>query len=312
MRRRLQYWRAIDHHGIPVTQPSPIDLVATLRHSASVGLDRYWECRNGMTVLAHPVAVTNEPVMILDRVRTSNYPSAGDANGNRHPIPLRQGDTLLEPTYAMFLSDGIIAILTGGDGPHAQRLAEYLREKFHVNWSLEPILRDNLDEVLAELRITEVEFSIPAERIDRDLVGGDLFAALDAGRQLANDGTVRIGMSVGQKGDQNFKQRMSNRYHEVIDRLRQSAGLGEFNTARVRGQRRGNPQAIDLIQDRLVHTVDVEDDRWFDPDSSVQYASEVLTSEVDSGEFAANRIVSSNAGSVLQFNSERRHEQATD
>lgn len=286
MRRRLQYWRVVDGNGAPLEAPDPWRITATLTNAKRRGVDRHFECKNGMTVLGHPVEHSAGPIIVLDRVRTGNYPSAGDGAGNRRPIPLGEDDVLLEPTYVLFLQGGYVAILAGGDGPHAQRLAEYIRGKFNCEWRIEPVLRDNLDEVLAEMRITELQISVPTSSITRELVGGDWFEALEAGKRLAEDGTVRIGMSVGRKGDQNFKERMSEMYRARVFQLRQSLGLQDFNSARVHGRRLGNPQMVDLIEDRLVHSVEVEADQWFDSDLSVEYASEVLVGEVSSGEYS--------------------------
>ena len=262
----------------------------------------------GMLILAHPVPSAEDPVIILDRVRTGNYPSAGDENGNRRQIPLAEGEVLLEPTYVMFLEEGFVAILTGGDGPHAQRLADYIRIKFSVDWRLEPVLRNNLNEVLEEMRITEINIAVPGERINRELVGGDWFEALDAAKKLTDDGIVRIALSVGQKGDQTFKQRMSEKYHGLVKRMQQAVGLQNFKTAKVTGVRNGNRQIINLIEDQLVETVDVEEDRWFDPEKSVEYATNVLLREVNKGSYREYRIGESDVANVVKFNPERTDE----
>lgn len=312
MRRRLQYWRAFTRDGHPATTPKPIDIIETLVNARQRNIDRHWECQNGMTVLAHPAPSKNEPVVILDRVRTGNYPSAGDANGNRRRIPLGRGEVLLEPTYVMFLEEGYIAVLTGGDGPHAQRLAEYLRIKFNADWWLEPVLRDNLDEVLEEMRITEISISVPADLISRDLVGGDWYQALEAGKQLTEDGMVRIGLSVGQKGDRSFKEQMSEKYHDLVSSLRQAIGLQDFKTASVMGVRNGNRQMINLIEDQLVESVDVEDDKWFDSDKSVEYATNILRREVSQGPHKNKKIDAIRGADVIAFDSRRSDGPETD
>lgn len=312
MKRRLQYWRALDKLGNPAITPRPVDIVSTLEDARQKGSDRHWECRNGMTVLAHPVTGPQAGTIILDRVRTGNYPSAGDADGNRRPIPLGDEDVLLEPTYAMFLNDGIIALLTGGEGPHAQRLAEYMREKFGVDWTLEPVLRDDLDEILEQMRITELQVAVPVDKINRDLVGGDWYEALESGKRLAEDGVVRIGMSIGRKGDQAFKQRLSDAFRQRVGQLRQSLGLQDFNSAKVRGQRNGDAQTIDLLEDRLVHSVEVEDDIWFDTERSIAYASEVLQTQIDQGQFSDLRVADDpKSGRILPFNPGRSRDAET-
>lgn len=212
----------------------------------------------------------------------------------------------------MFLGGGYLAVLTGGDGPHAQRLAEYMREKFGVDWSIEPVLRDNLDEVLAEMRITEVKVSVPAERITRELVGGDWYSALESGKQLVDDGIVRIGMSVGQRGDRTFKQRMSDQFHARVEQLRQSFGLHEFKAAKVTGSRQGNSQTIDLIEDRLVETVEVEEDRWFDSNESTSYAADILVREIEGGPYSEYRLAATADGQIIDFNPGRSNDREVD
>lgn len=237
-------------------------------------------------VLGHTITGAPGPALILDRVRTGNYPSAGDSAGNRLPIPLGNGEVLLEPTYALFLKNGLLAVLVGGDGPHPQRIGEYIREKLALGWYLEPVLRDDLDEVLNELRITELQVSIPAELINRELVGGDWYEALESASRLASNGIVRIGMSIGRRGNREFKARMNDYFHAKLSELRQAAGLTHFQSAKVHGEYRGNPQVVDLIQDRLVLSVEVDEERMSDPDEAVSYATEVLMSEVRNGPFA--------------------------
>jgi hypothetical protein len=150
---------------------------------------------------------------------------------------------------------------------------------------LQPVLREDLDAVLAEMRLTEVQIAIPAERITRDLIGGDWAEALDMGKRLTQDGTVRIGMSVGRSGDRDFKERMSLRYHELVNALRTSVGLSELSAARVRGVYRGSSETIDLLEDRLAEQVNVDGDRWSDPDRAIEYARETLLTQIEQGPF---------------------------
>ncbi|WP_139204891.1 hypothetical protein [Arthrobacter sp. OV608] len=187
----------------------------------------------------------------------------------------------MEPTYFSFLDNNVVAALVNGNGPHPQRLAEYIRLKFRTPVGLVPVLRRDLDAVLRRMRITEVEVAVPAERLDRELVGGDWVAALDGARSLSHDGVIRIGLSVGQKGDAFYKASFSEHVRTLVDQLRQATGFGDLTTARVAGSVRGDRQVVDLINDRFVERVDVDPDKFGDPERATNYARDVLTAVAD-------------------------------
>jgi hypothetical protein len=234
-----------------------------------------------MTVIAHAAGQTPLPTVLLDKVRRENYPSIGDSAGHRQRMRLNEGEGLLEPTYFSFLPNNLIAALVNGNGPHPQRLAEYVRTKFRTPMAIVPVLRRDLDAVLREMRFTEVEVAVPAERVDRDLVGGDWVEALDGARSLSHDGVIRIGLSVGQKGDAFYKATFSDHVRSLVSELRQATGFGEFSTARVAGQVRGSRQVIDLINDKFVERVDVDPDKFGDPEQATHHAKEILAAVAD-------------------------------
>ena len=236
-----------------------------------------------MTVIAHAAGVVPLPTILLDKVRRENYPSIGDEEGTRQPMRLNAGEGLLEPTYFSFLENNVVAVLVNGNGPHPQRLAEYVRTKFSTPMAIVPVLRRDLDTVLDQMRFTQVEVAVPAERVTRDLVGGDWVEALDGARNLSQDGTIRIGLSVGQKGDAFYKKTFSDRLRSLTSELRQATGLGEFSTAKVTGKiagRSGN-QVIDLINDKFVERVEVDPDKFADPDQATSHAKEILAAAAD-------------------------------
>ena len=110
--------------------------------------------------------------------------------------------------------------------------------------------------------------------------------ALDSGAELAEHGVIRIGMSVGRKGDTGYKNRMSDHYHHVVNTFRQSTGLGQFNSIKVKGVRNGNAQTLDLLEDQLVNIVEVDPDKWFDPDKSAKQARKVLIKNIREGRYS--------------------------
>ena len=138
-------------------------------------------------------------MIILDKVRRDDVPSVGDPKGNRTRLALAEGSALLEPTYIAFLSDNVVAVVNG-NGPRPKRLAEYINQKFSAGVSLEPVLRGNYDTILRDMQISRIDIAIPADRVTRELVGGDWVEALDGAHRLTENGIIRIGMSVGTAG----------------------------------------------------------------------------------------------------------------
>ncbi len=68
------------------------------------------------------------PMIVLDRVRSTNLPSVGDAAGNRRPLNLGGGTGLLEPTFFALLDHNAVAVLTSGNGPRPKRLVVLPRQ----------------------------------------------------------------------------------------------------------------------------------------------------------------------------------------
>lgn len=291
MKRSVQFWRIVSKTSADLPGKFPADkLVDALDVANQGGLDRHYLCRSGMRILAHSGGSAPLPTVLLDKVRGENFPSVGNARGQRTRMPLNVGEGLLEPTYFSFLNNNVVAVLVGGHGPHAQRLSEYLQFKFSMPVSLVPVLRQDLDQVLDEMRLTQIELAIPAEQIDRNLIGGDWVEALDGASRLTHDGVIRIGLSVGRAGDAHYKQAFSRRLQELTDHLRQAAGIGALKTAKVSGVHQGNPQVVDLVNDKFVERVEVDADRFNDPDLALGYAREVLHSAVTENQEFLDRV----------------------
>lgn len=284
MQRTVQYWRIVNTDGSPIDGVFPAaDVADILAQAERDHCDRYRYCRDGMVLIGHGIRVArSEPMLILDKVRRENLPSVGDLDGSRLSIGLSPGQGLLEPTFCMFGPHNVVAMLTSGNGPRANRLAEYLRAKLGVEIGLDPVLTQDLDKVLDEMRASAIEVSIPAERVTRDLVGGDWAAALEANRRLAdNGGVIRIGMSVGHKGSQTHKNSVRQHIRQLIDSLRSSGAVDQFKSAKVTGTLRGSQRSIDLHADQFVEKVSVDADTITNPESSVAYAREILRRELD-------------------------------
>lgn len=279
MQRSVQYWRLVKTDGSPLDGRFPAARVAQLRRDAQdSGRDRHVSCRDGMVLIAHAERRrSRNPLITLDKVRRENLPSVGDRVGSRRPIGLASDEGLLEPTYCMFVHDNVVAMLVSGNGPRAKRLCDYLSARLSVEVGVDPVLTRDLDRVLDEMQISSINIAIPANRIDRALVGGDWVESLDAGRALAqNGGVVQVGMAVGRRGDRAYKHSIRVRIRSLIDQLRGSGALSEMQSARVTGTIQGSQRSGDLMADRFVETVDVETDRLAHPEQSVDYARAVL------------------------------------
>lgn len=275
MNRTVQYWRLLQPDGTPLPGKFPAEqVVRRLNQAEADGLNRYRRCPDGMLLIAH--GTDDNRMMILDKVRRENLPSIGSAAGARRAIGLTPDEGLLEPTYCLFGERNIVAMLTSGDGPRARRLVDYLESKLEIDIEIEPVLTQNLDQALDEMSVSRIDVAIPATRINRELVGGDWVQALDGARALAQDGVVRIGISVGRRGTGAQKDAIRRRLRELVDNLRGSGALSEFESARVVGSVSGTQQSVDLLEDRFVERTVVDADRLNDPVRSTAYARELL------------------------------------
>ncbi|MGV0772879.1 oxidoreductase [Mycobacterium syngnathidarum] len=275
MNRTVQYWRLLQPDGAALPGEFPAEqVVRRLSCAEAEDRNRYRRCPDGMLLIAH--GTRDDRMLILDKVRRENLPSIGSAAGARRAIGLTPDEGLLEPTYCLFGERNIVAMLTSGDGPRARRLADYLEHKLEIAVGIEPVLTQNLDQALDEMSVSRVDVAIPADRINRELVGGDWVQALDGARALAHDGVVRIGISVGRRGTGTQKEAIRRRIRELIDALRGSGALSEFESARVVGSISGTPQSVDLLEDKFVEKTRVDADRLNDPERSTAYARELL------------------------------------
>lgn len=275
MNRTVQYWRLLQPDGAALPGEFPAEqVVRRLSCAEAEDRNRYRRCPDGMLLIAH--GTRDDRMLILDKVRRENLPSIGSAAGARRAIGLNPDEGLLEPTYCCFGERNIVAMLTSGDGPRARRLVDYLEHKLEIAVGIEPVLTQNLDRALDEMSVSRVDVAIPADRINRELVGGDWVQALDGARALAHDGVVRIGISVGRRGTGTQKEAIRRRIRELIDALRGSGALSEFESARVVGSISGTPQSVDLLEDKFVEKTQVDADRLNDPERSTTYARELL------------------------------------
>ncbi|MCA4135677.1 hypothetical protein [Arthrobacter sp. M4] len=277
-RRSLQFWRIARVNGEDLTRPFPARRLAEVLLSAERrGVDRRLSSPDGSVVMAHARAVAPIPVVLLDRVRESNFPSVGDSAGQRKALPLAPGDHLLETTYFGFLKRNVLAVLTSANGPRASRLCEYLEGMFGLGVELVPVLREDVDQILARLQVSKFEFAVPAGKLN-DGAQGEWAEVLGSASRLMTQGTFRMSLSVGRSGNATEKQRVRERIQQLIEQFRRSATLEQFDYAVAEGRDSvsGDREIVDLLKDRFIARVEVAADVVNDPQKSTEEAISIF------------------------------------
>lgn len=283
MLRTVQFWRLAHRDGSPMLAPFPGGLVVRELQSAEAqGRHRYRTCWDGTEILGQGLGVSPHPLVALYRTRRDNLPRLDD-NGQIARLPLTKAQALAEPSFFAFLPRNVIALLFNNDGPRASRLADYLNAKLGCDVSLQPVYREDLADVLAEMRMTAVELSIPAAQVPM-LGGGDDWAeVLDNASRLVNDGGIRIRVSVGRTGNAAAKQAKSNRIRDLVGLLRNRSQdqMGHLGKARVEGKEPGssNPITVDLLNQKFVARVEVPGEALSDPTEAASAAMDAIDAE---------------------------------
>lgn len=286
-RRSVQFWRIGQVNGDELARPFPGRRVAEVLKAAEAnGVDRHFTCADGTVLLAHSRALSPHPVVLLDRVRDSNLPSVGDPAGHRKPLPLGPGDHLLETTYFAFLKHNVIAVLTSGNGPRASRLGEYLAGTLGQDLGLVPVLREDVEEILARLEVSRFEFALPAERLSGGLMGGEWADVLDSASRLMNEGSFRISLSVGRTGKAEDKQRIRERIQHLIDLFRRAGSVEQFDYVVAEGKdsQTGDREVVDLLKERFIAHIEVDPDAFNDPMRSTREAIGILNRQAQDNE----------------------------
>jgi len=286
-RRSVQFWRIEQLNGDELNRPFPARRVAeVLKNAQDAGTDRHFTSVDGTVLLAQTASMAPHPVMLLDRVRDTNLPSVGDFLGRRKPLPLAPGDHLLETTYFAFLKRNVIAVLTSGNGPRASRMAEYLEGMLGLEPGLVPVVREDIEEILARLEVSRFEFALPAERLSGRLMEGEWADVLDSASRLMNEGTFRISLSVGRSGKAEDKQRIRDRIQQLIDLFRRAGSVEHFDYVVAEGKDSltGDREVVDLLKERFISHVEVDPDVFNDPQKSVAEAIAILNKQARDNE----------------------------
>lgn len=279
LKRSVQFWRIGQLNGDELLRPFPARRVAeVLKDAETGGVDRHYSCADGTILLAQAAAVAPLPVLLLDRVRAGNLPSVGDSAGRRKPLPLEAGDNLLETTYFGFLKQNVLAVLSSGNGPRAARLGEYLCGMLGLEPSLEPVVREDVEDILERLDVSRFEFSLPAGRLSGKLMEGEWADVLDSASRLMSEGTFRVSLSVGRSGTAQEKQRIRDRIQQLIELFRRSGSMEQFDhvVAEGRDSVSGDREVVDLLKERFISYVDVDAGIFNDPARSAAEAVAIL------------------------------------
>jgi len=286
-RRSVQFWRIEQLNGDGLGRPFPARRVAeVLKKAQDAGIDRHFTSVDGTVMLAQTVSLSPHPVLLLDRVRDTNLPSVGDTLGRRKPLPLAPGDHLLETTYFAFLKRNVIAVLTSGNGPRPSRLGEYLEGMLGLEPGLVPVVREDIEEILARLEVSRFEFALPAERLSGKLMEGEWADVLDSASRLMNEGTFRISLSVGRSGKAEDKQRIRDRIQQLIDLFRSAGSVEHFDYVVAEGKDSltGDREVVDLLKERFISHIEVDADVFNDPQKSTAEAIVILNKQATDNE----------------------------
>jgi hypothetical protein len=281
--RTVQFWRIAQRDGSALPAPFPGGtVVRRLQSAAKKGERRYRQCSDGMEILGEGLILRPHPLVAIYRTRRDNLPRLDD-DGRIGRLPLSGTQALAEPSFFAFLPRNIVGLLFNNDGPRAARLADYLNAKFGCNVSLQPVYREDLAEVLDEMRMTAVELSVSSAQVPM-LGGGDDWAeVLDNAKNLLEDGAITLKMSIGRSGDAAARQARTNKIRGLVDLLRgrDQDQMGHFNRVKVVGTEPGtkNPITVDLLNQKFVAHVEVDAEILFDAERAAPAASAVIDAQ---------------------------------
>lgn len=283
MQRTVQFYRLTDSMGndLPYEFPAT-DLVRRLQEMEEQDLDRKIECRDGMELLAQGVEVRTFPALAMYRTRRANLPHL-EEDGVISDLPLGDTQTLAEVTYFGFFDRNVVAVIYNHEGPRAKRLGFYISGMFDINVGMSPILRDDLAELLEQMRLTAIEISIPSAQIPTLVAPGEDWArSLDSAAQLMQDGLIRMAVSVGQSGSREQKRIRGRRIRELATQLFASReDLVEFRSATVRGVNleTNREQGVNLLEQMFVSQIEIPDEEMTTIGEATQSAMRYLGDE---------------------------------
>ncbi|EPR77227.1 hypothetical protein ADILRU_0430 [Leifsonia rubra CMS 76R] len=267
-KRRVQFWRITDGVGDPLAFKFPAEeVVNEVATAVATGLGRYLTLSDGAQILGQAESgQQGSQCLILYNRRTVNLPRH-ELDGVISTLALSTRAALAEATFFVFLPRNIVAVLYNQQGPSAGKLAGYLQAKLNLDIALEPIYRQDALEILANMDLSKLVISIDAAQAhliqgSDDSESRNIAQAVDSMAQYAAGGVIEVAISVGTKGVQESRNLVKERIHRLAMSLARSTGLQYFNKAKAYGREGGTtePLDVDLLHDRLVFAVEVEDE----------------------------------------------------
>lgn len=280
MLRTVQFWRLAGADGTALRRQFPAaDAVRQLAAAQRNGLRRYRTAPDGTEVLAEALADAPHPLIALYRTRRVNLPRVDD-NGTILPLPLTAAQAVAEASYFSFQPRNVVAVLHNNEGPRAPRLVDYLNSKLGAAVSLQPILRSDIAKVLADMRMTSVELSVSSAQVAA-VGGGDGWAQLlDNASALMRDGAISVKISIGRGGSAADRASRGEQIRALVRQLRgrDPGQLTSLNRAKVTGVPAGfgSPITVDLLAEKFVARVGVDDELAVDVGAAAQAAGDLL------------------------------------
>ncbi|GAB3606806.1 hypothetical protein GCM10027413_22150 [Conyzicola nivalis] len=272
--RRVQFWRINDGPGAALSFKFPAKKVVTaLKRAELVSGARYFQCVDGVNLLAEARLIPGKrPGLALYNRRSVNLPRQ-EQDGVISDLNLPRRGTLAEATFVTFFPRNIVGVLYNYQGPAASRLPEYLNAKLGVDISISPVFRSDAFDVLSRMDLSKLSISIEADQAhllsgsssgsgSGEATSTGLARIVDDAANYSQGGVIEITMSVGRRGLIEERHAIRERIHATAMSLARGTGLEYFNKAKAEGRdpSSGDSVSVDLIRDRLVHSVTVDEE----------------------------------------------------
>jgi len=303
--RRVQFWRINNGTGdvLPFKFPAK-KVVNKLRAAEAVRGARYFRCADGVDLLAEAHLIRGrKPGLALYNRRSVNLPRQ-EQDGVISDLNLPRRGTLAEATFVTFFPRNIVGVLYNYQGPAASRLPEYINAKLGVDISISPVFRSDAFEVLSRMDLSKLSISIEADQahlLSGNSDSGEATATgiakiVDDAANYSQGGLIEISMSVGRRGVVEERHAIRERIHATAMSLARGTGLEYFSKAKAEGRdpSSGDAVSVDLIRDRLVHSVTVDEETR----GSVEVLTEAAFASIDSAWSNSRAFLESEFGEV--------------
>jgi hypothetical protein len=266
--RRVQFWRINDEFGSPLDFKFPGKRVTkALRDADTAGVSRYFDCRDGVGLLAEaPPEDAARPGLALYNRRSVNLPRQ-ERDGVISDLGLDRRANLAEATFVSFFPRNIVGVLYNHQGPAASRLPEYLAGRLGMEVSVSPVFRKDAYEVLARMDMSKLSIAVDANQAHllmggtNDFLGG-VAQIVDEAGNYSQGGTVEFSWSVGSRGTLEQRGVIRENIHTMALALARSTGLNHFRKAKAEGRDglSGEGISVDIVNERLVHAIELGDE----------------------------------------------------